>query len=391
VGGSVNAQLIGLSLLSSVAINRGEMATLQGTAPIGGVITLTSRIPTHSFETGIHTMADPLSRSMGFYVGTLQDKTYVTFNGDYLNSSGFELSNSFNSTVIEDGGKRLNSDAKRSLTDLKIGRFLDNGGEVSLRIFMGSSDSGIPPYVHQDATTPLLHYLRVPDSTNSGLYLSYDAPQVSGWQWKGRLYGDKHTDTLLTYADATYTALMFDPSKYEDYRYGGLVLGNYEWDNHTVFGIQALYERNIHNHHDGSNPVRTFEADTLSFSTTATTQLTSTLQGTIALGYERLTPTNTYQWNDPANPTKDNLRSPVSAPTWQATTLYDIDSKTALNFSVGSKVKIPSLSQIFPFMPWENINTSLKSERSMAWDMAFERHFNPNKSISNKTTSQNTL
>lgn len=375
VNGSVNTQLIGLSSLSSVAINRGETTTLHGAAPMGGVITLTPRKPTQPFETEIKTMADPMSRSAGIYMGTLQDKTYITFSGDTLNSSGYELSNHFQPTLIEDGGKRLNSDTKRSLADLKIGRVLDNGGEASIRLFRGTISMGIPPYVYQDSTTPFLNYERVTDAMNSGLYLSYDAPQINGWQWKGRVYGDKHTDTLLSYTDNTYTTLLFPASIYEDYRYGGLILGDYQFNDMTQLGIRALMEKNIHNHHDGSNPVRTFEAQTASLSTTLSTQLLSNVQGTLALGYERLTPTKTYQWTNPTDPTKNELRSPISAPTWQVTTRYDLDPKTTLNFSVGSKVKIPSLSQFFPFMPWDNINTSLKPERSLAWDMAYERRF----------------
>lgn len=375
VNGSVNTQLIGLSSLSSVAINRGETSTLHGTTPIGGVITLSGRMPTREFESDIKTMADPLSRSAGIYMGTLQDKTYITFSGDILNSSGYELSNRFQPTLIEDGGKRLNSDTKRTLADLKVGRVLDNGGEASIRLFKGESTNGIPPYVYQDFTTPFLNYERVTDAMNSGLYLSYDAPQINGWQWKGRVYGDKHTDTLLSYTDNTYTTLLFPASIYEDYRYGGLILGDYQFNDMTRWGIRALIENNIHNHHNGSAPVRTFEAQTASLSTTLSTQLMSALQGTLALGYERLTPTKTYQWTNPTDPTKNELRSPISAPTWQIATHYAIDSKSTLNFSVGRKVKIPSLSQFFPFMPWENINTDLQPERSMAWDIAWERRF----------------
>ena len=375
VSGSVNTQLIGLSSLSSVAINRGETPTLHGTAPIGGVITLTPRKPTQPFESDIKTMADPLSRSAGIYVGALQDKTYITFSGDILNRSGVELSNHFQPTVIEDGGKRLNSDTKHMLLDFKIGRVLDNGGEASIRIFRGISTAGIPPYVYQDSTTPFLNYERVTNAMNSGLYFSYDAPRINGWQWKGRAYGDKHTDTLLSYTDNTYSALLFPASMYEDYRYGGLVIGDYQVSDTTRWGTRALVENNIHNHHDGSNPVRTFEAQTASLSTTIATQLMSDLQGTLALGYERLTPTKTYQWTNPTDPSKNELRSPISAPAWQVATRYDIDPKTALHFSVGTKVKIPSLNQFFPFMPWDNINTNLKPERSMAWDIAYERHF----------------
>ncbi len=375
VNGSVNTQLIGLSSLSSVAINRGETSTLHGTAPMGGVITLTPRKPTQPFESDIKTMADPLSRSAGIYLGTLQDKTYITFSGDTLNSSGVELSNRFQPTAIEDGDKRLNSDTKHMLLDFKIGRVLDNGGEASIRLFRGTSTAGIPPYVYQDSTTPFLNYERVTDAMNSGLYLSYDAPRVNGWQWKGRAYGDKHTDTLLSYTDSTYSTLLFPASMYEDYRYGGLVMGEYQLNDTTRWGTRALVENNIHNHHDGSEPVRTFEAQTASLSTTLSTQFMSDLQGTLALGYERLTPTKTYQWTNPADPSKNELRSPISAPTWQVATLYTIDPKTALNFSVGSKVKIPSLNQFFPFIPWDNINTNLKPERSLAWDAAYERHF----------------
>jgi iron complex outermembrane receptor protein len=375
VSGSVDTQFVGLSSLSSVAINRGEMTTLNGAAPMGGVITLSGRKPTRAFESDIKTMADPLSRSMGIYIGTLRDKTYITFSGDTQKSSGFELSNRFQPTAIEDGGKRLNSDTKRVLADLKVGRFLDNGGEVAIRFFRGTSTTGIPPYVYQDSTTPFLNFERIPDSLNSGLYLSYDAPRVNGWQWKGRLYGDKHTDTLLSYTDNTYSALMFPSSMYEDYRYGGLLLGDYQLSDTTQWGMRALVENNIHNHHDGSDPVRTYEAQTTSFSTTLATELMSDLQGTLALGYERLTPTKTYQWTSPTDPNKNELRSPISAPTWQVATSYDIDPKTVLNFSVGSKIKIPSLNQFFPFMPWESSNINLKAERSLAWDMAYERHF----------------
>lgn len=375
VNGSVDTQFVGLSSLSSVAINRGEMTTLHGTAPMGGVITLNERKPTRVFETDIKMMADPLSRSMGIYLGALRDKTYIVFSADTLNSSGFELSNRFESTAIEDGGKRLNSDTKRVLADFKIGRILDNGGEAAVRIFRGKSASGIPPYVYQDATTPFLNYERVTDAMNSGLYLSYDAPRVNGWQWKGRLYGDKHTDTLLSYTDKTYSTLMFPSSTYEDYRYGGLLLGDYQFNDTTRWGMRALVENNIHNHYDGSDPVRTYEAQTTSLSSTLATQLMSDLEGTMAIGYERLTPTKTYQWPNPADPKKNELRSPISAPTWQVATLYKIDPKTVFNFSVGSKVKIPSLNQFFPFMPWENSNTNLKEERSLAWDIAFEKHF----------------
>lgn len=375
INGSVDTQFVGLSSLSSVAINRGEMTTLHGTAPMGGVITLSGRKPTRAFETDIKTMADPLSRSVGVYVGALRDKTYITFSGDTLNSSGFELSNHFEPTAIEDGGKRLNSDTKRVLADLKVGRVLDNSGEVAIRFFRGTSTTGVPPYVYQDSTTPFLNYERIPDSLNSGLYLSYDAPRVNGWQWKGRFYGDKHMDTLLSYTDKSYSTLMFSESRYEDYRYGGLLLGEYQLSDTTRWGMRALAENNIHNHHDGSDPVRTYEALTTSFSTTLATQLMSDLEGTLALGYERLTPTKTYQWPNPTDPNKNELRSPLSAPTWQVATFYTIDPKTTFNFSVGSKVKIPSLNQFFPFMPWENSNTNLKHERSLAWDMAWERHF----------------
>lgn len=375
VNGSVNTNLVGLSSLSSVNINRGEATTLNGIAPIGGVISLTTKKPRQPLEMGFKSTLDPLSHYAGIYIGSLVNDTYITFNQDYSDSDGVELSKSFDSTAIEDGGKRLNSDNRYVLSDLKIGHYLNNGGEVSIRLFRGASQHGIPPYIYNDATTPYLNYERIPSESNSGVYASYDSPKIGAWRWKGRLYGDKHEDTLLSYTNQTYSALLYPSSSYEDYRYGGLLIGSYKIDEVNNFSVRGLSEMNTHNHHDGSDPTRTFKARTTSISANFDTKPSNNTKLALAAGYEELTPIQTYQWDNPADPYKNKLRSSLSAPTWQIATYYEIDPKSDLSFSVGSKVKMPSLNQFFPFMPFDNSNVDLKEERSRAYDVAYEKHF----------------
>lgn len=375
VGGSVNTQFISLSTLEAVNINRGEGVSPQGLSPIGGIVSLSSRKPKHPLEAESSFSFETMGNAQGVYVGSRQENFYLTLNADLYNSSGFPLSDDFVPTTVQSSGKRLNSDQERQSFDFKIARTWSDGSELGLRVFSAESESGIAPYVYNDATTPFLHFTRIPNAANRGLYLSYDSPWMGNWQWKGRLYGDKHTDTLETYTDKTYSSLMFDPSTYKDYRYGGLILGDYRLSGATYFGIRALFEQNLHDHYDGSNPVRAFEADTLSVSATASTPITSSLQANIAVGYEQMKPTKTYQWNDPTKPEKDRLRDPLIGETWQISLHHTIDSMTFADYSVGSKVKMPSMSQMFPLMPWENSSPELREERSLSWDGAWERIF----------------
>lgn len=165
---------------------------------------------------------------------------------------------------------------------------------------------------------------------------------------------------------------MFDPSRYEDYRFGGSIIGEWDKSDSTQFTIRTTLEDNIHNHYDGSNPKRTFEAYSASCTATVSTKISSDWHNTFALGYERFIPIETYQWSNPNDPKNNELHSSIGIPTWQISTRYDLDKHSMANVSVGSKVKMPSLNQYFAFMPWETINVNLKPEISYSWDAGYE-------------------
>lgn len=253
--------------MSELSISKGYSPLIYGPNTLGGAINVVSLRPTQPEEFLARAGAFSGEGTAGaLRGGLLRDDGYAQVGVSYRERDHFRVSDDFESTATEDGGRRDNSDSQ----DLQISAKVawtpgDRGDEFAVGFVRQDSEKGVPVYAGTDTNT-LPRYWRYAEWVKNSVYAIGNKTIGESGYLKPRIYYDTYENTLKSYDDATYatqTKKSSWTSIYDDYTVGGSVEGGaMAGERHQLRGA-VHYKQDVHREHNAGSPTSTYKDETL--------------------------------------------------------------------------------------------------------------------------------
>ena len=235
--GETDLNMIPISNLSKIKVVKGPAAAVYGANTLGGLVNMISK-----------RMKGVAVRDLRLSVGG--NDTYdaeINFGaryGDldywvslgYARSDGWNLSDDFVSTELEDGDLRDTSAHRTYNLDGKLNYTLRNGTVFSLSAGYYDAERGLPVATE----TPRPRFQRFPEWKRYYLDLSGEGFVSSRLHWRGKMYGDVAKNRLIRYSDASFSEdqVVFD-SYHDSFDLGSRFVFTYQFhqDLSNTFGV----------------------------------------------------------------------------------------------------------------------------------------------------------
>jgi len=244
--GYVNLNQVPVENIAKIKVIKGPTSVLYGADALGGVVNIITKKPHLKPLTGLSLSAAPYDTYHAEFTHSQQrNKLSLFLSASSRQSDGFALSDDFEATPNEDGGKRENSDYKRDAFSLKLG--LDEPEDSSFALLFNYIDNqeGVP--YHTTNLKP--RYWRFPEWKKWNVALAQETKLTPRFSLKGRIFYDKFDNILKSYDDASLTTQIEKSaftSTYDDYGVGGSLQPVFFWkDNHLLKGA-LHFKKDVH-------------------------------------------------------------------------------------------------------------------------------------------------
>jgi len=348
---------------AELQINDGSETSSLGVSPMGGAVQIASKNPTKSFESNLNTSISNNDEYYHAYVGSMVDNVYVKADAGYYHRSDYRLSNDHVQTSVQENSKRLNSDKEQKNISLKAGIFIDEQIHLAGKVSMTRAQYGIPPNIYTDLLSPVWDaYSRIDSKDLNSFYLygDYDSDDL---ELSIRAYYDDYEDVFSIYDDPAYES-HWPKVHYNDQRLGTVLKGVKTQDNHkSTLILQA--EENEHLRSGGKMDSAKYVANTFKMSFLHLWELDRSWQLEGGLSYTLL------QAKEAADASTSEPSEDKKAFDAQVKITYT-NEQSVLYGSIANKSRMPTMSEMFTFFPWENANPDLKPETSMQYSAGYQ-------------------
>lgn len=250
--------------LAEIQVSKGYSSVLYGLNAIGGAINLITRKPVKPFEAAAEAGYLSGGYLLSTSIGSRMKNSYWQVSASELKRDYYPLSDHFDSTQRENGGKRDNSYSDDSKISAKFGFIPGKGQEYVMGYAYQHGKKGTPVYTGDDTLNSLYkspRYWQWPNWDKQSIYLITNNFIDSNNYIKARLYYDQFKNKLYSYDDVTYTAISKPyafKSIYNDYAIGGSIeYGNTSIRNNRL-SLAIHFKQDVHREHNEGEPERTF-------------------------------------------------------------------------------------------------------------------------------------
>lgn len=210
--GQLDPRLIPVEIIKRIKVSYGTSSSIYGSGALGGVINIITRRSEDKkdrlflqTETGTRIQQYGLMRASG-YEGDFD--YFLSLSNELRN--GYELSDNFKPTNSEDGGRRENSDLRRTALMLKVGLNPDERWTYGVTLGQSKIEFGLPHSTIDDNTDPFVRRIKFERIDSSLTDLAqitaiYDAP--GPWEFKFWHYYNHNEEEYNSYDDATYSSM----------------------------------------------------------------------------------------------------------------------------------------------------------------------------------------
>ena len=256
--------------ISSIQVSKGGSSVLYGANTMGGAINLVTDRPKEKLE--IDGSVGWLSggRKANVKAGSKFGKFYAQLGLSHYKRDHYYLSDDFEPTDSENGGKRENSFNEDNKLHLKLGYVPNERSEYSISYIKQHGAKGNPLYTGDDTLNSQYYrsrYWRWPNWDKESLYFISRTGLGSESYLKTRLFYDSFYNKLKSYDDNTYTTQerrYAFTSIYDDHRIGGLLeLGTERFENHFL-KLAFRYRKDVHKEYGPNDPKLTMSDYTTS-------------------------------------------------------------------------------------------------------------------------------
>lgn len=256
--------------IENISVEKGLVSVQYGPNAMGGAMNIVSRKPVKSFEingqtgVGLADGAGVNSYFSSFNVGTRQDKFYVLGSVSFLKAENFVLSRKFepveqqNGDIIQDKGKRRNSESVDVKLSAKIGYTPNETDEYFLSFITQVADKEISPNALRAGNSNWRSY---PTYDKTSLYAKTRTLMAAKTYLNTTAYYDTYYNVMKQYDDDTYTTMNMNSSfssVYDDYSLGAIVNLSTEALKNNVITLSVNEKFDTHKEHNeeiAENPV----------------------------------------------------------------------------------------------------------------------------------------
>ena len=366
--GGMDFSQIGLEGVARVDVIKGAPSVLYGANALGGVVNVITKKPTETpylsatAEYGVAGVdeAYKVSLSHGMQVGIFN--YWLSYHHREWDS--WDLSDDFEpregtvihrpggreTTIIEDGGERLNSDYKTDNFWAKVGLEPSDKTEVYLNFHYITTEKGDPPNLDRVMVFPdFTMFDRMTAYDDWGVDLSAEHAYTDRFNLQVKLFYHDHSDDYTSYTDNTYSEQVA-LSTYKDYTLGGMMLGEYvaaDWD---TLRAAVHYQKDSHEQRD---------LETLPYAQSLAYTGSASLENEARLFNDKLSLVAgiSYDWFDitqaevdpdnDGNIIEDETPDMADAFNPMIGATYQLVDSVELFASVAKKTRFPSLSEIY--------------------------------------------
>jgi iron complex outermembrane receptor protein len=345
-------------------LNDGSGTSFFGVSPMGGEVQINSNNPSKEFETKLGTSISNNDEYYHAYVGSMADNFYMKADAAYYHRSDYGLSNDFTPTPIQDKGRRVNSDKDQKNVAIKSGIFIDEQIHLAGKVSVTRSEYGLPPNVYTDINSPVWDaYSRI-DRKDLNSYYLYGDYSSDDLELSIRAYYDDYEDIYKIYHDPAYLS-NWPAVTYDDDRLGTVLKGSKTYAQHKST-LVFLAEENEHKRSGGDLVKAKYKADTFKMSFMHLWELSSLWQVEGGVSYALM---QEKEAADASALVSSDYKDALDA---QLKLTYT-QEQSEIYGSIAHKSRMPSLSEMFTFFPWENANPGLKPEKSMQYTVGYQQ------------------
>lgn len=364
--GFVDTGNLSTNNVSKITLTKGISSVLYGFNTMAGVINVVTMKPEKQFEGSYKAeISENNTFDVGVNVGSRLDKFYVMLNGGRVYSDGFPLSDDFDATASEDGGRRDNSDIDDWNGSAKIGFMPADRHEYAFGVQLVEREKGLPP----SATSDRPRYWRFTDWEKKTYYFIGDTPITDRFMIKTRIYRDEYYNALDSYDDNSYinqTRRYAFHSTYDDHSNGGSIILRSEIVPKNTISFAFHYKEDTHREQDDRDELwEHYEQKMLSYGLEDDIKLTEKVALVIGASYD-------IQKAEFANggPLRDDEKAFNPQAGVRVTVLEDAD----LHFSVGRKTRFPTLFEYYSgqFGRMEP-NPNLEEEKAINYEVGIKK------------------
>lgn len=349
---------------AALQINDGSGTSTLGVSPMGGEIQINATTPTKAFESKLDTTISSNDEYYHAYASSLQDNVYVQADASYYHRSDFSLSNDYDPTPLQETRSRVNSDNDQKNISVKSGVYLNEETHLAAKVSLTRAEYGIAPNVYTDLDSPVWDaYTRIDRKDLNSFYL-YGDYNTEDLFLSIRAYYDDYEDIFKVYNDPEYQ-LNEPVVTYDDARMGTIIKGSKIQDYHTsTFIFQA--EENEHIRRGGGWDTAKYQVDTFKLSFLHLWNLNTSWQVEGGLSAALMQTKEAAEANA--------IEPPEDKKTFDAQLkITYTDEQSVIYGSIAKKSRMPAMSEMFTFFPWDLANTDLDPEKSMQYTLGYQR------------------
>lgn len=356
--------------LAEIQVAKGYVSVLNGPGAIGGAINMVTRKPVREFEAeasarvGFDGDLKAASHELFALAGARTGEFYFQASGTLSRREYFTLSDDFEPTVNEDGGKRENSQTRDWRVNVKAGWQPGENEEYSISYTSQHGAKSAPLHVtdaigsQRNWTWPYWDFDYV--------YALTRTPLADGIELKTRAYYNNFSNGLYAYDNATLTtqsASRAFRSYYDDYAYGGSITLSAELAPNDTVAVAGHYRRDNHVEWQDlfappqTEPKQTNREDTYSLALENHFRATEALELVAGISYDWRNLMIADDWtrtvaNNPPPPRVTSsgfVHYPIddgAAFNWQGAAIYDLGQST-LHASISSRSRFPTIADRF--------------------------------------------
>lgn len=370
--------------LAKIDVSKGFSSIIYGPNSLGGAINLVSRKPVKKFEfDGSLGLIDTDGQKSNLNIGSDFGKFYVQAGFSYLDRKSYQMSKDFVPMKNEDGKERDNSYRTDQKISFKIGWTPTKKSEYALGYINQKGEKGNPVYAGSDAKNSLLakpRFWQWPNWDKESIYFISNTNLNDKNSFKTRLYYDKFKNLLISYDDATYTAITKPyafKSYYDDYTYGG----NLEYETHFIpknnLKIAVQFKEDVHRENNLGEPVRKFDDQTITIGIEDIYKVTEKFTVIPGVSYNSRENKKAEDYNSTTKVISDYPDAGKSdAINAQIGLFYQLNEAQKLGAAVSQKTRFATIKDRYSYRMGTAIpNPDLKPETALNYELNYNVQF----------------
>ncbi len=347
-----------------IRVSKGLSSILYGANTLGGAVNIITSLPAQGFSYKFRTEGSDQGKIFGDLLvkGSLS-RLRFSASLAYENAPDFRLPNDSPIMLNEDGGKRNNSDYRKTSATVKLHYAPAASHRIGAHFSFIDNRMNVPP----NALVQRPRYWQFPEWQKNVISLNSEHIISKNFIIRSIWFYDAYRNTLQSYDDdrySTQTRGYAFTSIYDDYTLGGIIYPEFSWTSLGITRGIISYKQDVHRQKDGESlPFERYSAGILTAGAEQELFLSKRWRALAGIDGNYLKPLAAFGIS---------LRDPIFLINGQFSLRYLSLSKWEVHASLGRKTRFPTLKELYSERLGRNIaNPDLAHEKSLNFELGF--------------------